>query len=160
MNIFTTLPVIIALHGVITPQSADKLINEIEWATRPIVIDIDSGGGDMWAAELIVDAIEKSPQPIMCVVNNWAASAAAYILTACPSNQVSDDAEILYHLPFRQVKYTNIHAPAMSFEKRFLETMSTYNLRKQFTRAQWLQFISGGDVIIRGYEWELLGLEK
>ncbi len=160
MSPFWVLSTVIALHGVITESSADRIIDEIEWSTRPIIININSGGGDMMAAERIVDAIQKTNKPVTCVVKSWAASAAAYILTACPHNKVSDKAIILYHLPYMRVPYTDTHVPSAWATERFIKTMEGYNLRKQFTRERWLQLLTNQDIIIPGFEWKFRGLEK
>lgn len=91
----------LSLHTQVDYLSASLLIAQIEAAqgSSSIVLDIDTPGGSVDAGWQIVEAIEASKVPVVCVVSNgMAASMGSIILQSCSSRlMVSGVSVIMIH---------------------------------------------------------------
>jgi ATP-dependent protease ClpP protease subunit len=64
---------------------------------EPIVLMIDSTGGDLFVARLIMDAIMFSPAPVHGIVTGVACSAAFCILQSCHRRLAYPSARFMFH---------------------------------------------------------------
>ena len=93
----------IALNGIITMETADDMIERINYFNNqnneyPIFMVIDtSPGGSVMAGYKILKAMEGSPAPIYVVVKSFAASMAAGITTLSKKSFAYPNALILHH---------------------------------------------------------------
>ncbi|MBP7795337.1 MAG: ATP-dependent Clp protease proteolytic subunit [Elusimicrobiales bacterium] len=92
----------IPLNGVITMNTADYIVNRINYfnniSTAPIFIVIDrSPGGSVMAGYKILKAMDASVSPVYVVVKSFAASMAATITTLAKKSFVYPNAIILHH---------------------------------------------------------------
>jgi len=76
----------VEIKGVIQGYSANKVIEQLEALDdgKPILIRIDSPGGEIFSGVRILKAMDEVKSPITCYVSGMAASMAAVIATACP----------------------------------------------------------------------------
>lgn len=65
--------------------------------TQALVIDIDSLGGNVQAANHIAFDIIEQPIPVVCVVQKLAASAAFLIFQLCPARIIEPEATLMLH---------------------------------------------------------------
>lgn len=83
----------------VTHETADQLISVLDSLppeTQAVVLVIDSGGGDVRAARRIVRALDDLPA-LACVVDGDGASAAYFILQACPLRLMTPRSTLLIH---------------------------------------------------------------
>lgn len=86
------------LDTVITAMSSAVLIEQIHACKgKRIVIEVDSPGGSVYAAWQIQKAIERHDQPVACVVDGFAASAAFVTLQSCTTRYATDRAVLMAH---------------------------------------------------------------
>lgn len=84
--------------GPISALSAALLVDKIEACKgKRIVIEVDSPGGSVYAAWQIQKAIERHDQPVACVVDGFAASAAFVTLQSCTTRYATDRAVLMAH---------------------------------------------------------------
>jgi ATP-dependent protease ClpP protease subunit len=84
--------------GEIDGDSAERLTGELTACVgRPVVIEIDSPGGGIFAAQDIQKAIERHDKPVFCVVDGMAASAAFVTLQACTSRYATSRSLLMAH---------------------------------------------------------------
>lgn len=89
---------LLKLEGGINDLSASKLVSELEACKgRAVVIAIDSGGGEIFAAQTMQKAIEAHDRPVLCVVDGLAASAAFVTLQACTSRYMTERSILMAH---------------------------------------------------------------
>lgn len=66
-------------------------------ADRAVVVEINSPGGNVFAALEIQKAIERHPKPVICVVDGLAASAAFVTLQSCDVRTMTDRSILMAH---------------------------------------------------------------
>lgn len=146
----------------ITMESAAKLIKVIKGLEmgEHLTLTINSPGGSVVATFLIAQELQFSPEPITCKVDKMAASGAATMLLACPERIVSDNAFILFHLPyvFAQDGY---YLRNYDFTLDFLMYMNLYfDFQDKLPKALFLEFALGDDLILTGKQFkEIFGNE-
>jgi len=81
-------------------NAAIRLMNQAKAAGADLlVIEINSGGGEVDAGFRWSRAIETYKLPIICVVEGEADSMAAYVLMSCPSRLMTKRSNIMIHAP-------------------------------------------------------------
>ena len=96
----------IELNGCISPWNANYIIDRIQYfnnkdASNPIFIVIESSpGGSVVAGSQILKAMENSQAPVYVVVQGFAASMAACIVTLADKSFAYPNAIILHHQPW------------------------------------------------------------
>lgn len=95
----STCPANGLLHlGEIDTETAAKLVAELKaCAGRPVVIEFDSPGGGIFAAQDMQKAIERHDKPVLCVVDGMAASAAFVTLQACTTRYATTRSILMAH---------------------------------------------------------------
>lgn len=89
---------LLKLEGGINDLTAAKLAGELEACKgRTVVITIDSGGGEIFAAQTMQKAIEAHDRPVLCVVDGLAASAAFVTLQACTTRYMTERSILMAH---------------------------------------------------------------
>ncbi len=89
---------LIRLVDVIDGDSAGLFIAELgACAGRPVVVEINSPGGSVYAALEIQKAIERHGAPVVCVVDGMAASAAFVTLQSCHIRAMSPRSVLMAH---------------------------------------------------------------
>jgi len=95
----------IALNGLITSKMANDITNKINYfnnkdSSKPIFLVINSSpGGSVMAGYLIIKAMESSKAPVYVVLESFAASMAAIIVTLADKSFAYSHATILHHQP-------------------------------------------------------------
>lgn len=69
----------------------------VEQRPEVLVLNINSPGGLVEEGFLLVQAIEQSPIPVMCVVDGTAASMGFYILQACDRRVMTARSSLMWH---------------------------------------------------------------
>lgn len=65
-----------------------------------VVLEINSPGGDVEWGFRLAKAIERTPQPVICVVDGMAASMAFYILQSCTTRVMTERSVLMAHEPW------------------------------------------------------------
>jgi len=95
----------IALNGLITSKMADEITTKINYYnnkdnSKPIFLVINSSpGGSVMAGYLIIKAMESSKAPVYVVLESFAASMAAIIVTLADKSFAYSHATMLHHQP-------------------------------------------------------------
>jgi ATP-dependent Clp protease protease subunit len=95
----------IALNGLITAEMANEITSKINYYnnkdhTKPIFLVINSSpGGSVMAGYLIIKAMESSKAPVYVVLESFAASMAAIIVTMADKSFAYSHATMLHHQP-------------------------------------------------------------
>jgi ATP-dependent Clp protease protease subunit len=95
----------ISLDGLITSEMASEITNKINYYNnkdngKPIFLVINSSpGGSVMAGYLIIKAMESSKAPIYVVLQSFAASMAAIIVTMADKSFAYSHATMLHHQP-------------------------------------------------------------
>lgn len=96
-------PAIVTLYGTVNEASAHQVISAIQAANRdtknhdPIILYIDSGGGELFAGASIVDAMDASRRPVWTVDVRFAASMAAIIHSYGAKRYMLPRAVLMHH---------------------------------------------------------------
>jgi ATP-dependent protease ClpP protease subunit len=102
----------IEYDGEITEGGADKAIAAIDAANaagaKAILLEVDSGGGDVDQGFRLVKAIERSAAPVTCMVDGTAASEAFYILQSCSVRLMTRRSLLMAHEPMLVDKATTV----------------------------------------------------
>ncbi len=84
--------------GAIDPASADKFAETLDACQgRSVVVEIDSTGGQPWAAIGMMKAIERHDHTVLCVVDGLAASSAFFLLQSCTSRYATNRSVLMMH---------------------------------------------------------------
>lgn len=90
--------VTIQLFGPIDSDSAGDFVRTMEACKgKRVVVEIDSPGGSVFAAQDIQKAIERHDSAVMCVVDGLAASAAFVTLQSCTSRYATSRSLLMAH---------------------------------------------------------------
>lgn len=95
-------PAVVTLYGRVDSASAYAVITQIQAANgekteAPILLYIDSGGGELFAGAEIIDAIQASHRPVWTVSVSSAASMAAFIWSYGGKRFLLPHAFVMYH---------------------------------------------------------------
>lgn len=71
---------------------------------KPVVLRIDSSGGDVFDAFAMCSAIQRYPGRVKACVDGLAASAASYIAVVCDEVEMADYAYLMIHCASSQVR--------------------------------------------------------
>src|SRR5258706_5319455 len=125
----------IVFTGDVDPGSSKAIVDGIDRANAApaddaIILEINSGGGQMDPGFLIAKAIENSAIPVICVVDGDSASDAFYILQSCQHRLMTDRSELMIHEPslhFPAGSSMNRHALRFCAKRLDVLTKSTHN---------------------------------
>lgn len=98
-----TPPAVIRFEGPVDAASASVLVGALDsidsMASKPpfVVIEINSPGGEVDAGFAVAKSIERSPVPVVCVVDGQAASMMFYILQSCTVRAATPRSELMMH---------------------------------------------------------------
>jgi len=116
----------IELNGHIFEDMATRITNQINYynnknSEKPIFLVIDySGGGSVFAGNLIIKAIESSKAPVYVVLKSFAASMAAVIVTLADKSFAYPNAMMLHH----EIKgYGGLGSTSLTQEREKYEDM-------------------------------------
>jgi ATP-dependent protease ClpP protease subunit len=128
LSVLFALPVsaqtILPLKGVVDDDSVAPLIESIK--KGPTAIVIDSPGGSVSAALDLIQAMEISAYPTVCVVDGLAASAAALIFESCSYRIFLKTSILMFHDPsFVLPGDTSLNGPAVQKMGEELRVLST-----------------------------------
>lgn len=92
----------IHLYDEINACSADLLVTKIKVmnildSKKPIIIEINSGGGEVTAGFCIINAIEHSKAPIHTIISGEACSMAALIFICGKQRSIYENSFIMFH---------------------------------------------------------------
>lgn len=92
----------ITMQGHIDGQGAAFLVSVLEKLKNVefVLLEINSGGGEVEPGFVIAKAIENHPAAIACIVDGEAASQAFYILQSCPLRYMTARSKLMAHEPF------------------------------------------------------------
>jgi len=117
-----------------------------------VEVRINSGGGYVYKLEhLLAARYASKAKTIKCINMGWTASSAAVFSSVCDEQDAVLKSAYLFHRPFYMeggekvlvpVEYDTVVTPVL------METAFRY-----FTDEEKDLYISGGDVIIKGYDW-------
>jgi membrane-bound serine protease (ClpP class) len=97
---------VIYFRGDVDTPSAVSIVQAISSAqsdgTEVIVLEINTGGGEVDSAWKIIKAIEDSKIPVVCVADLQAASAGFYILETCHVRLMTPHTSLMLHQPARK----------------------------------------------------------
>lgn len=131
-----------------------------------VVITTDSGGGSVLEMHRLVVALKTSNAESHCVVNNFAASAAAIITVACDSYSMDAHARLLFHMPSRyySIAGVDLFSDCITVDdlcpdyakkaNMFANYMQALGVRRMMTEQQWDLMIHGTDIILTPMEIE------
>lgn len=92
------------LDGFVAAKNVNKVITGINLANNAqaqrVVLVINSPGGYVYEGIRLIEAIEDSKVPVICVVNRFAGSMAFHILQACDQRIMTVDSILLAHEPY------------------------------------------------------------
>lgn len=91
----TECPEVLKIDSEIT--SASTFVDTLALCKRPVVIEIDSPGGSLFAALDMQKAIERHPYKTTCVVDGRAASAAFVTLQSCSVRLMTSRSVLMMH---------------------------------------------------------------
>ena len=148
-------------HGPVTLDLAEKFRLFMKKVGRfdTITIHIDSPGGRVDAMNKMMYYMEKyKDHRITCVVDRYAASAAANIALMCPNKEFADSAMFVFHLVQACTMIVNDAcmewAPVSKtfYPKDYFESVAMLQklVGKYLSKQQWKALINGEDLIIRG----------
>lgn len=118
-----------------------------------VVIFIASDGGYVHIQEAITAYLKSHSLKTVCEVSSYASSAAAILLTHCDVQHVTDEAEIMFHLPYvidkngKKMRHDEYVKP---FIKKNGERVA-----KALGMEKYKRFLAGEDVLITGKEFKL-----
>lgn len=95
-----TVPV--ALAVILAVDAAEK-------QKKAVLIEIDSPGGHVQAASLIIKKLERASVPVTCLVDGAALSSALLIIAACPKRQATERSRLMFHQPFLSGEIKDAH---------------------------------------------------
>lgn len=76
-----------------------ELAQHISAKEKIIVVELDTPGGSVGAGIAMAKAIERSPVPVVCVVDGMAASMGLYILQSCDVRVMTKRSLLMGHEP-------------------------------------------------------------
>lgn len=141
----------INVHGEFNKELMEKFITTIP-KMQPgseLTIDINSPGGSLFVLEEILKIIKEYNLRTTCIVDEYAASAGAFLLLSCDTQKVKDNALIIFHLP-----YFEVNGMQMRIYESSLNAYNKFNKNKVLDTVlgdQLKDFLIGGDVYILGY---------
>lgn len=96
-------PLHLYLVGEIDEKTVDLVIAGLklsESQKRPVILEINSPGGDLLEANRLIRKIERlEHDKLACFVDGIAASAASYVLSSCPVRVMTSKSLLMYHRP-------------------------------------------------------------
>lgn len=98
--------------GPVRPEAAFAIVSAIEKAEatgKSVLLEIDSPGGHVGAALLIVKKLERAKVPVVCLVDGSALSSAMIILAACPKRQATSRSRLMFHQPSFSGDVNDVH---------------------------------------------------
>ncbi len=114
----------ISISGIISDKLADEFFNiltgfESLSSRKPLIIYINSEGGDTYAMFKIYDHIRNSPLPVVTVVAGYASSAGFIIFLAGDLRMAFPNAFLGFHAPTFYFSNDASESPAESEESTF-----------------------------------------
>lgn len=149
----TSPPALIRFEGPVDVPSATSFLGAmatIEAAVvRPpfVLIEINSPGGEVDAGFAIAKAIERSPIPVICVVDGQAASMMFYILQSCTVRAATPRAELMMHgvTLIGAVRASNVSVLAKRIDVSNKAMIAQVAARMKITKEDIAAKISAGD---------------
>lgn len=150
-----------SLHGVVTPEMAEEFRLFMRDRSRwdEITIHIDSPGGRVDAMNKMIHYLEKyHDYRITCIVDRYAASAAAVIALLCPKKEIAQHAALVLHVIQVCEEFTGISCSKMTpvsfanYPEEYKESVYLLNkcCSRYLTSDQWDRLMDGEDVLIHG----------
>lgn len=88
----------VKIDGPIDEETSKSFVSTLAACSdRPVVVEINSPGGNVFAALDMQKAIERHPHPVFCVVDGLAASAAFITLQSCSMRLMTNRSVIMAH---------------------------------------------------------------
>jgi len=72
-------------------------IQRLDSQRKPFLIRISSPGGEIMPGLEVIKAIQNAKSPVVCVVDKYAASMAAFIFMACPTRAMHKLSILMFH---------------------------------------------------------------
>ena len=113
---------------------------------RPFVVVFDSPGGSVRWGEKMSAAIERSPVPVICVVDGMAASMGFYILQSCDVRVMTTRSLLMGHEPASATQGQPSEMSRMADLLQKLSRAMAYHItrKSRMTVADYLEKVSGG----------------
>lgn len=139
----------IIFSGTVDEESVGEFIQTLNrhLATNPksIVVEINTPGGSVGAGMEMGKAIERSPVPVVCVVDGMAASMGLYILQSCDVRTMTKRSLLMGH------------EPAGSSRGQPQEVQQTADLLTKLSRAMAYHIVSKSKLTVDEYISKISG---
>jgi ATP-dependent protease ClpP protease subunit len=145
-----------SIKGMINFEIAEDFKHYIldKKSTDIILLHIESAGGYVTSYNKIQFYLRRTNATVHCYVDSHAASAAAMILTSCPTMFATPDSFILFHIthmPDNTGKTVPINET--DYPKKWLKNIKEFEkIRYLFTEKEYGAIFKGEDVILSGKE--------
>ncbi len=135
---------------------------------RPVEVQINSGGGDMFEGLAIYNVLREHPQPITMKVMGMAASAASVIAMAGDSVQIGAASFIMIHNCWviasgNRHDFAEVAAYLAPFDQAMADVYAARSGQTTADCAKWMDqesWLSGSLAIERGFADELLAADQ
>jgi ATP-dependent protease ClpP protease subunit len=135
---------------------------------RPVEVQINSGGGDMFEGLAIYNVLREHPQPITVKVMGMAASAASIITMAGNSIEIGAASFIMIHNCWviaagNRHDFAEVAAYLAPFDQAMADVYAQRSEQKAADCAKWMDaetWMSGSIAIERGFADELLAADQ
>lgn len=135
---------------------------------RPVEVQINSGGGDMFEGLAIYNVLREHPQPITVKVMGMAASAASIITMAGNSVEIGAASFIMIHNCWvvaagNRHDFAEVSAFLEPFDRAMADVYSQRTGQKSADCAKWMDdetWMSGSMAIERGFADDLLAADQ
>lgn len=112
-----------------------------------IELRINSGGGEVFEALTVMNALRSHPARVVAVVEGMAASAASFIAASADETVMMPNSRLMIH-PVRGVVYgtaPDLRTAADFFDELTLESAQIYATKSGTPADEWLDIMEAGD---------------